>query len=404
MAVLRSVTEADYDAFTANLELTFGFDANPDEDFFRPIIEFDRAIGHFEGERMVSTLSAFSLEMSVPGGLVPCGGTTVVSVAPTHRRQGLLREMMVRHLDDVREREEPIAGLWASESEIYGRFGYGAATVSADLTFLRAQPDLSRLAPPPIPARVVSLDQARELLPPFHDRFRLTQPGVFARRSAWWDARIFADPESRRGEATEARWVVVEDGDGVVGYAKYRIKRGFGDDGHFANEVRIVELLASTPEAWAGLWTYLLNQDLATKFTANLRSPEDPILDLLAGSRRAQAKVDDGLWVRVMDIPRALTARSYSSEFAGVIDVHDPMGITGGRFRLEATPEGASCSPTDRDPDITLDVEDLGAVYLGRAGFRRLARAGRLQGTTQTLTSADLAFGWDPQPWCPEIF
>ncbi len=401
---LRRVNDDSYPAFVKNMERTYGFDYDPDEDTFRSIVDIDRAFGHFDDDGMVSTIGAYSLEMTVPGDVVRCGGTTVVTVAASHRRQGLLTEMMRRHFDDVKERQEPIAALWASESEIYGRFGYGRATTTAEITVHRRGQPLSRHAPATRPVRFVDLDEARSLLPQFHDRIRLGQPGMFRRWPEWWEARVFSDFSSRRGGATAARWAVVEGDDGIDGYAKYRTKWAPGDDGHSGAELITTELFGGTPESWASLWSFLLNHDLVAKITARLRSPDDPIFDLLAGPRRAQTEVDDGMWVRVMDVPAALSARRYQSEFAGVFEIHDPMGLAGGTFRLEASGGGSECKPSDADPDIVMDIEDLGAVYMGNGGFRRLARAGRLTGDVSKLAAVDQAFAWDPKPWCPEIF
>lgn len=401
---LRPIDEGTYPGFVKNMERTFGFDFNPDEDTLRPILELDRAFGHFDGNEVVSTLGAYSLEMTVPGNVVSCGGTTVVTVSPTRRRQGLLTEMMQRHFTDVLERGEPIAALWAAESEIYGRFGYGRASTTAEITVHRRGHALSRHAPETPLVSLIGKDEAEELVPPFHDRFRVDQPGMFRRWPEWWEARVFSDFPSRRGGFTAARWAVVDDEDGIGGYAKYRTKSGPSEDGHSGTEMVINELFASTPESWASLWSFLLNHDLVAKFIAKLRSPDDPIFDLLAGPRRAQTEVDDGLWVRVMNVAEALTARKYQAGFHGVIDVHDPMGLAGGIFRLETSEDGAECEPSRAEPDIVMDIEDLGAVYLGSGGFRRLARAGRITGDSSTMAAADLAFGWDPRPWCPEIF
>lgn len=401
---LRRVEDDSYPAFTRNMERVYGFDYNPDEDTFRSILDVDRAFGHFEGDGMVSTIAAYSLEMTVPGNVVSCGGTTVVSVSPTHRRRGLLTEMMNRHFEDVHERDEPIAALWASESEIYGRFGYGRASTTAEITVRRRGHPLSRLAPATRPVRFVDLDQAKTLIPPFHDRFRLGQPGMFRRWPEWWEARVFSDFPSRRSGATAARWVVVDGDDGIDGYAKYRTKTAPGDDGHSGIEMVITDFIAGSPESWSGLWAFLLSHDLIAKFVARLRSPDDPIFDLLAGPRRAQVEVSDGIWVRIMDVPTALTSRNYQSDFSGVIEVHDPMGLAGGKFRLETTDEGAECKSSDAEPDIAMDIEDLGSVYMGNGGLRRLARAGRVNGGDAELAAADQAFGWDPRPWCPEIF
>jgi predicted acetyltransferase len=401
---LRRVDDDTYLAYVRNMERTYGFDYNPDEDTFRSILEIDRAFGHFEGDELVSTIGAYSLDMTVPGNVVQCGGTTVVSVSPTHRRRGLLSEMMQRHFDDILEREEPIAALWASESEIYGRFGYGRASATAEITVHGRGRPLSRHAPATRPVRLIELDEAKELIPPLHDRLRVNQPGMFKRSPEWWEARVFSDFQSRRGGATAARWAVVDSDNGIDGYAKYRTKSGHGDDGHSGAELVTTDLFADSPEGWASLWSYLLNHDLVAKFVARLRSPDDPIFDLLAGPRRAQTEVNDGIWVRVMDVPTALTARKYRGDFAAVFEIHDPMGLAGGTFHLETSPDGSECKPATGDPDISMDIEDLGAVYMGAGGFRRLARSGRISGSGEALMAADLAFGWDPQPWCPEIF
>ena len=402
---LVRATDETYRAWVDNLDLTFGFDYEPDEDRLRPLLDIDRTFGHFDGSRFVSTISAFALDMGLPGGSVPCGGTTVVSVSPAHRRQGLLSEMMARHFDDIREREEPIAALWASESEIYGRYGYGRATRSTEITVTRAHPRFSSHTAAPAKVALLDLDEAKELIPPLHREYQKNQPGMFVRTDEWWKTRTFDDPQSRRKGFTAIRWVAVRSADGTLdGYAGYRTKSGFGDDGHFAGEARISELFAVTPEAWAGLWSHVLNLDLTTKFVATLRSPDDALFDLLEGPRRAQATVSDGIWVRLMDVPTALTRRAYSAEFAGVFEVSDSKGIADGRFLLEATPEGSTCTPTDRSPDIELSVEDLGSAYLGDSGLSRMMRAGRVKGDPSVLSAADRAFGWHRTPWCPEIF
>ncbi len=401
---LRAITEETYPDWIGCLAVTFGFDYNPEEDTLKPNLELDRTFGHFDEDRCVSTISAFSLDLTVPGNVIACCGTTVISVAPTHRRRGLLREMMERHFADARDRKEAVAALWASESEIYGRFGYGMASKSATIKVERPYQQLSRLAPEPDAVRLIDLEEAKTLVPDFHDRFRLTQTGMFKRTPAWWESRVFNDLPSRRRGHTEARWVVVDAPYGIDGYAKYRIKSGWGEDGHSDGELSVTDLFANSPEAWAGLWIYLLNHDLINRISAQLRSPYDPLFDVLAGPRRAQSKVSDGVWVRILDVADALSSRQYADDFVGVFEVVDPMEITSGRFLLEVSDGEGRCAPTDRAPDITLDVEDLGSSYLGLASFGRLSRAGRVVGTSSTIQAADAAFRWDPPPWGPEIF
>ncbi|HEY5889734.1 MAG TPA: GNAT family N-acetyltransferase [Acidimicrobiia bacterium] len=401
---LQQLTEDRYLDWVKNLDLTFAFDYNPDEDTLHDLLEMDRTFGHWVDGRFVSTVSAFPLHLTVPGGVVPCGGTSVITVSPTHRRQGLLNEMMQHHLDDIRDREEPIAALWASEPEIYGRYGYGSASISATIKVSHPYPPLAPGIAGPASVRLIDNDEAMRLIPPFHDRFRKDQPGMFERWPEWWNKRIFNDPPGRRNGYTANRWVVAGDGDGLNGYARYRVKADWGEDGYGRGEVAVLELFADSAGGWVGLWSYLLNQDLMRTFVARLRSPDDPILDILAGSRRARPTTSDGIWVRIMDVVKALEARSYSSDFNGVIEVRDPFGTAGGTFSIDITTEGAEVKPTDAPAEISLDIRDLGAIYLGRPGLARMNRVGRVAGDLDRLRSVDAAFAWETQPWCPEIF
>lgn len=401
---LQQLTEDKYLAWAQSLVLTFGIDFKPDEDTLHDLLDLERTFGHWSDARFVSTVSALPLQMSVPGGVVPCGGTTVITVSPTHRRQGLLSDMMQRHLADIRDREEPIAALWASESEIYGRYGYGAASISASIKVSHPYPRLAPGISPPADVRLIDTEEARRIIPPFHDHFRQDQPGMFARWPEWWDRRIFDDPPGRRNGYTANRWVVADNGDGVEGYTRYRVKSDWGDDGYGQGEVIILDLFAATAQGWVGLWNYLLNQDLMATFIARLRSPDDPIFDILAGSRRARPTTSDGVWVRIVDVVAALEARSYSADFNGVVEVNDPFGMAGGTFSIEVSPDGAEVKPSGAAADISLDIRDLGAIYLGHPGLVRMNRVARVAGDVDKMRAADAAFAWGIQPWCPEIF
>ncbi|MEX1133456.1 MAG: GNAT family N-acetyltransferase [Acidimicrobiia bacterium] len=403
MAVeFRAIGPDEYPDLVRTMGLAFGFDPSED-DHFRHLLPLERTVVGFDGGRMVSTAGAFSLDMTIPGGTVKCGGTTIVSVAPTHRRQGLLRGMMRSHLNEVREQAEPIAALWASDSAIYGRFGFGQAAVHYDVSVRRDHVEFHRSAPQPAPVRSIDSAEAEKLLAPFYDNIRTSTPGFYARSPVWWEHRALADPEQRRNGATSYRFGVVDGSDGIAGYVQYRIKSNW-DDSHGAGKVMVKDLFGSTPESWAGLWSYVLNHDLIAEITADHRSVQDPLFDLLAGTRRAKAQRFDNLWVRLMDVPRALKARSYSAPIDVVLEVHDPMGDIDGRYHLMASAEGAECQRTDAEPSISLDAEDLGGIYMGRSRLRALSRVGRVGGDPVSLAAADAAFTWDPQPWCPEVF
>jgi predicted acetyltransferase len=400
----RAVPPDGLAEFTKTAGLAFGFDPNQETDgHYLEVLDPARTRCGFDENVMVSTSAAYSLDMTVPGGSVACGGTTVVTVAPTHRRQGVLRAMMRAHLDDVREHEEPIAALWASDSAIYGRFGYGSAAISYQIEVSREQIGFHRLAPAPPPVRLLDTPEARDLLPPFYESARLRIPGAFHRTAPWWEHRRLADPESARNGATAKRFVAVEGDDGIAGFAQYRFLSKW-DGGHGAGKVMVQELQGTTPESWSGLWGYLLGHDLTAIIKAPNRPTWDPIFDLLAGERRARASRQDALWVRIMDIPAALGARRYSAPLDLVFGVDDPMGDTSGSYRLMARDDGAECRPTTDTPALEIDLEDLSACYLGRSRFAQLARSGRIRGDQASLAAADRAFTWSPEPWCPEIF
>lgn len=390
--------------FLTAMGQAFGFDTSQDlQERFSKYFEWDRARAAYDGDRIVGTLGAFSLDLTVPGGTLPCGGTTVVSVLPTHRRRGILRQLMDAHFEDVRAREEPLAGLWASESSIYGRFGYGLAAVELDVEVSRAHVDFHRLAAMPAPSRLVSREEARELLPPFYEQERTKRPGFFARSPNWWEFRRFHDAESDRGGATAYRYAVTEENGDVTGFVQYRFKEKW-DEGHGRGTVIVHELLGSTPESWAGLWSLVLNHDLTESIEANNRSIDDPLFGLLGAPRRARTTVDDSLWIKILDVEKALEGREYAANVSAVVRLHDPTDATTSTWRLDLAPDGASISATSDEPQVEMDMEDLAACFMGLSRFVALGAAGRVGGEFHTLRALDAAFNWAPQPWCPEVF
>jgi len=399
----RSIEPDEFGDLREAVGLAFGFDFRADDRRLESTLPIHRTCCAFENGRMVGTSAAFELEMTVPGGVMSCGGTTFVSVLPTHRRQGILNRMMRAHLDDVKGHGEPIAALWATDSAIYGRFGYGCAAICYDMTVKRGHVDFHRGAPTTVPVRLIDADEAAGALPPFFEAIRADVPGFFVRTPQWWEHRRLSDPDDDREGMTSYRYVVVDGEEGIAGFAQYRSKLDWNEE-HGAGEVAVRELIGSTPVAWASLWRHVLSHDLIEQTTAHLRPPWDPIFDLLAGTRRVSTKRLDSCWVRIMDVPVALSARSFSGPVDLVLGISDPMGDVTGNYRLHVNGEEVECSAVGNEPDVSLDLEDLSACYMGRARFRELARVGRITGDGSALASLDAAFTWDPQPWCPEIF
>jgi predicted acetyltransferase len=351
--------------------------------------------------RIVGGAGAFPFEVTVPGGTVPCGGVTVVGVLPTHRRRGVLSAMMREQLEDIRRRGEVIATLWASEETIYGRFGYGLASMSGEIelprthNLLREDPDAA------VSTRLVPLEEAKDVVAPIYDRVRLQTPGMFARTDAWWEYRNLADPPERRDGAGEKNAVVLELDGEPAGYAFYRVTMKW-EGGSSVGNVYVVEALADSAVATRELWRFLLELDWVATIRASLLPIDHPLFLLLRTPRRMKLRIGDGLWCRLVDVGGALSGRSYTSDGELVLEVADAfLPDNSGRWRLA----GGEVSRTDAEADLALNVTELGSVYLGGFTFAELARAGLVRELKPGgLERADAVFRTDVKPWCPEIF
>lgn len=402
---IRPIVADEFERYSTSVERAFGSHPRPDEiEEWRRISEPERSLAAFDGGEIVGTAAAFSLDLSVPGAEVPMAAVTAVGVAPTHRRRGLLTMLMRRQLDDVHDRGEPVAGLWASEGSIYQRFGYGLASLAGAAEIDRARTSFVRA--PEVPGQIRLLDRAAalEAFPPIHERARATQPGMLSRSPSWWQ-HLFADLEHWRDGASALFFALYESPEVPEGYVTYRVKQDWST-GVPAGTVRVRELLTVTPEALAALWRYCFDIDLVSKIEAWPRPPDDPLLYLLAEPRRWNLRLGDGLWVRLVDVPAALSARRYRTEGRVVFEVRDTFcPWNEGRYVVEGGPEGASCRATAEPPEIFVDAADLGAAYLGGTPFRVLARAGRVrENENRALERADAMFTWDPLPWCNQLF
>jgi len=405
---IRPITLDEWEPFIAAASLGFNHPLRPgDAEATRIEFEEGRCLAAFDEAAMVGTAGALSFRMTTPGGAsVPTAGVTTVAVVPTHRRRGVLTALMRRQLDDVRAGDEPLAALWASEGGIYGRFGYGIATRAsrfeintAHTQFLHEVADEGRV-------RLVDLDGAVESFPAVYDATRTVVPGMLERTPPWWRYRFeHEDDEQHRGGFGPMFYAVHESPDGNDAYAAYRVKHEW-PGGVPAGTLEVVELAASTPAANAAIWRYLFDMDLVGRIEAWGRPEDEPLFHVLAEPRRLGLALGEGLWVRLVDVPGALTARRYAVRGRLVLEVRDSFcPWNEGRFLLEGGPDGATCERTDREPDVVLGVEDLGAAYLGGTSVLTLAAAGRVtQVTSGAATSATRLFAWHPSPWCPHQF
>ncbi len=404
---IRPVVADELEAFRRQLGYSFHHDADDKHaDHFAKILELDRSFAAFDDDELVGTGGAFSFGISVPGGgSVPAGGTTMITVRGTHRRRGVLSSMMRYHLDEVRDRGDAVAALWASESSIYGRYGFGPAawrhSVTIDRPHVRFRDDA-----PGRSGRIDLIEPADHLpdLMRVYDDARTVRSGMLSRSDHWWREIRFYDPEDWRDGFTSFRYALYRENGEARGYARYRVKENW-EEGFPAGKLGIGEVLAMDLEAYAGIWRFLIGIDLIGEITTWNSPVDDPLPWLLEDSRRVRRKLGDSLWVKPVDIPAALSERRYAVPGHVVFEVEDPFNEEiNGVYELDGGPDGAECTPSEREPEFSIDNGDLGAIYLGGNRLDTLVRAGRVTGHPAALHRADLMFSWTPAPWCPEVF
>lgn len=405
---LRPIDLAELPGFYRTLSETFGEDPRDDDrERLATVFEPERSLAAFDGDQIVGTAGIYTRDMTVPGGPRPVAGVTVVSVAPTHRRRGLLTEMMRRQLTELYERQrEPVAALWASEGGIYGRFGYG---VAARQVAQVGRKDAMRLRPgtPLGSGRVVlaTPEAARPHEIAVYEHVRPATVGFLARDDRWWD-REFDDREHIRDGATSRKHALHREQDGsVTGYATYRLKDKWTPTQN-DSEVRVIDVVSTTPEAYATLFSFLASIDLHPKLVRWRAPLDDPLQHMLLDVRALRTDVYDSLWIRLADVGRALAERTYSAPVDVVLEVGDDFcPWNAGRWRLSGDGSGARCERSTDAADLTLTATDLGAAFLGGPTLASLGAAGRvIEGTRGALAAASRAFAGDRQPWCPEVF
>jgi predicted acetyltransferase len=398
--VTRAGRHDDWDGLGRLLSSAFLTDGVPFAGADHGVFEPARSLVVTDGQDLVAHTGAYTRELSVPGATLPAAHVALVAVEPTYRRRGVMSLLMRRQLADV---QEALAVLFASEGRIYHRFGYGLATsrlnVAADLREIRPpgpEPDGYRLHEEEPPRALASM---REV----YERVWAGRTGWSDRSDPWW-RWVAGDPPERRS-GTPRRVLLAEGPTGAEGYAVWRAS-GDWDDAGPAGTVELLEFVAETPAAATVLWRFLLSVDLTRCLRFPLAAVDDPLVHLIDEPRRLHATLADALWVRLADVPAALSGRRYLVPLDVVIAVRDPL-LPGnsGTWRLCGDQTGATCTATRADPDLTLDVRDLGAAYLGGVSLMTLAAAGRVgELRTGALSLASKAFGWYRQPSVAEMF
>ena len=406
MVEIRRIREDEFEAFVRAGTLAFSDKPlTPEErERFQPAFEFDRTAAAFDGPSIVGTSASYTFQLTVPGGgQLPTGGLSWVSVLPTHRRQGVLTDMIRAHFEDGRERGGAASALYASESLIYRRFGYEVAAPHEHWHIERAHARFAHTLETPGRLCLVERGEAVQRLPALYDRLRRGYPGMTdVSAEAWASNSEFLSPDT--AEKPSKRLYVIYERDGRdEGFATYEVT-DWQMEPQFVQGQRQMNVhlaIAATDEAHFALWRFLFNVDLVTRIDCYNRAPDDPLYWMLEDPRRLVRRTKDGLWLRLLDVPAALSARSYAAEGELTFEVHDATcDWVGGRYRLEAGGDGARCAPTEAEPDLVLDVSTLSGVYLGGPGLGTLARTGRVEERREgALALADRMFRGERAPW-----
>lgn len=408
---VRAITEAEYPEWLRAVRAGFLREpVVPEAELRARRAQFEpgRFVGAFEGDRCVATFRSFAQEVTAVGGrTVAADAISAVTVTATHRRRGLLTRMMTQDLAAAKDRGDVLATLIAAEYGIYGRYGFGPATAATEWTVDVTRAGLDPRGPDLDGGRIdlVDPDVVRKLGPELHDRVRRAVPGAISRGEWWW--RLHTGAVRTEPTWTEPFYAMYRAADGTVeGLMAYEVDDQWADTMQPSNTASVRNMIASTPAAERALWHYLCSIDWVMRVKSGWRAPDDLLPHLLPNPPAASISMQaDWLWVRILDVVRALEARTYEGEGALVLEVLDDSGTAGGRYRLDASPDGASCTATTASADLTLDVRELATLWLGDESVARLMALGRVREERAGAgRGADALLRTSRRPWCPDMF
>ncbi len=403
---IRPISEDELGVFAAVLQAAFNISnshAVALANRVNGVAPLDRTRAAFVGGDLVGTLGSYPFTLTVPGGSLPMAGTAVVSVHPAFQGQGLMTQLMRSHLNDARTSGNPLAGLWASEGSIYGRYGYGPATgahkLQMDSTSVRFRSDETGG-----PVRLVNEHQARDIFPRVYERLCVQRPGMLERTSKWWQWWMFVPAPIDDIPDSTRRFAVHESGDRPDGYVAYRLTAP--EPGSADGSVDIIELIATTPESHEALWRHVTQIDGHPNVEYSRLPIDDELRWRITDPRSARLCPTDALWLRILDVERALSGRGYLTPGRLTMHISDPLYQENtGIYVLEVGTGGATCSRSDEgDAEMAMDVDVLGSIYLGGRDIGALVRAGRIRCNPEVERKASRLFEWDRAPWCPDGF
>jgi predicted acetyltransferase len=409
--ILRATTADDWPEFELTMQSAFGnamTDVGREQwrHFVDPSLMLAAVEQEAGRETIVGTAGWVPFDMTLPGGEIPVAAVTMVTVRPTHRRRGILRTLMQRQFDDAHTAGISVATLWASESLIYQRFGYGLGFVKGRIEI---DPRRAQFLADPGPVgrvRLIDEDEALEILPGIYERVRREIPASFKRSRLWWEQRKLSDPPSLRGAGGPLSRMLLEIDGKPEGYALYRVFAGYDPNALPTHALEVNEALGTSPAATRDVWRYLFGVDLIHRVRTHRLCVDHPLGLMLTDPRQLRLTAADGTWVRLVDVKPALEARSYGAAGGVTFELQDEMcPWNEGVWTLEAGPDGARVTRSKSSPELRLSVAALSAMYLGTVPCTSLLRAGRVDELAPGAASrADGLFRSDVAPWCLDDF
>ncbi|SDP55082.1 GNAT family N-acetyltransferase [Lentzea jiangxiensis] len=397
---IRTIDRSDVPEFQRVMAWAFLDEPSGEDSKWLKVLEHDRAHAVFDRDEMIGTAAVLTRELTVPGDrTAPVGAVTVVSVKPGHRRRGVATLLMETQLHGMHDGGEPIAILWASEGSIYRRYGYGEyATTMSKMKLPTHMPFHAGVHVSDMRIRQVTREEALPFMREVHDRVRRTRVGWLSRVEHTWDVHL-GDREVDRGGLTAYRYALHPEG-----YVVFRVKHD-GDSTGPRHELHVRELVCETDQAYADLYRFLLDMDLASSISF-FSSWDDPVLHMVDNPRKVVREASDALWVRIVDVDRALPLRRYSSDVDSVLEVEDRFcPWNSGRWRFTVRGGEAVVTRTEDPADVSLDIAALGSAFLGGARLSVLKRAHRVaEHTPGHVDALTIAFLGAREPHCPEVF
>lgn len=333
----------------------------------------------------IGTASSWATPLTVPGGEIPMWAISAVTVASSHRRRGIARALIEGELRSAVAAGVSVAGLTVTEATIYGRYGFGPA-----IPVLKVTVDTRRAGwagPTPTGSfEYVDRNRLATALGALHQIARQQRDGQIAGWTGRWERESGLAPEDTRGEAV--RGIRYSDAAGNLrGAMSFELSENPDTDRY---TMKIRHLAAVTAEALAALWHFALHHDLVGTVISDLRPVDDPLLWLVADQRGVTQTVHDHGWLRILDAPAFLSARTWRAPLDLTLRVRDPLDFTAGTWHVEAAAgERATVTETDAAPDLTVGIDALSALSLGGVSAVRLHDAARVRGSSDAAAALD---------------